>query len=390
MTIDISASINACAAYYGEDGPAMRDYLLAGEARAQAMTNRGPIRFDEDGRLHPDILAAYSEVGFYVFEGAVEAAELADLRADIDDLRNRFPAGSNSQVTTDGRPAMNANNKAPTLLWSKPLSDPFGGTAIAAGLHLVKLYEPQAASDAPVESPFILLGPLQFSPACLRLYAHPKLARVAATINGDDYAPFHETLFIKDPGLGAAVSWHQDGNTHWDSPEFDEGIHGFNFMTQLFHSTAVNGVWALPGSHKVGKLDIAELVESAGSERLPEAVPMLAGPGDVIISNRQLLHGSFANTGLEPRLSINTGFHRRSSVLDVKGAGIHSEAVVYDKNHIEQRSQIMGIAVNARREKFPEEETFTSSAVDPSLPQHQWSPEAMNAIQDYNLLDLSI
>lgn len=390
MTRTNPKSIDACAAHYGADQDAMREYLLQGEERALQLPNRGPIKFDAHGQLDQSILDAYSEYGFYVFEGVVANDELSDLRADVQNMMTQFPQNSNSQVTISGEPAVNANNLAPTLLWSKPLSDPFGGTAIAAGRHQVKLFEPTAATDAPEEAPFILLGPLQFSQACLRMYAHPQLLRVAAAINGADFAPFHETLFFKQPGLGAAVSWHQDGNTHWDNPDFDEGIHGFNFMTQLYTSTAVNGVWAVPGSHKVGKLDINELVAEAGSERLPAAVPMLCDAGDVIISNRQLLHGSFANTGFEPRITLNTGFHRRSSVLDVKGAGIHSEAVIYDQEHIEKRSRVMGLAVNARRQRYPEETPFTSSSIDPSKPEFQWQPAVMKEIQDYNLLDLSI
>ena len=40
------------------------------------------------------------------------------------------------------------------------------------------------------------------------------------------FCPVREALFIKDPGIGAAVSRHQDGVTHWDSDDFDEDIHG--------------------------------------------------------------------------------------------------------------------------------------------------------------------
>ena len=127
--------------------------------------------------------------------------------------------------------------------------------------------------------------------------------------------------------MGAAVSWHQDGVTHWDNPDFDEDIHGFNFMAQVYGSTAVNGVWILPGSHKVGKLDIKALVNKAGIERLEGAVPIVCNPGDVVICNRQLLHGSFPNCGLEPRLTVNFGFHRRSSVLGVRGGGVHSDGM---------------------------------------------------------------
>src|SRR3990167_2752271 len=38
---------------------AMADYSRAGEARALALGNRGPIRFDAGGRLDPAILDAY-------------------------------------------------------------------------------------------------------------------------------------------------------------------------------------------------------------------------------------------------------------------------------------------------------------------------------------------
>ena len=79
MFQDISASIDACAAHYGEDADNVRAYLLDGQARAAALPNRGPLRFETDGSIHRDILAAYSEFGFYIFEGVISAKELADI-----------------------------------------------------------------------------------------------------------------------------------------------------------------------------------------------------------------------------------------------------------------------------------------------------------------------
>ena len=66
---DISESIEACAARYGEQADAMREYLLAGQAEALALDNRGPIEFDASGKLAQHILEAYSKYGFYVFTG---------------------------------------------------------------------------------------------------------------------------------------------------------------------------------------------------------------------------------------------------------------------------------------------------------------------------------
>ena len=388
--IDISESIEACASHYGEQADAMRTYLLEGQAAALALPNRGPLRFSESGALADEIRAAYSEYGFYVFENVLSAEELDDIKADLDAMRAQFPTGPESQVNAAGEPALGADAKALTLVWSKPLGDPLGGTELANGRHQVKMFEPEADAEAPPAAPFILLGSLQFSDACLRTYAHPELLKVTESINGPDFAPFNEALFIKEPGIGAAVSWHQDGVTHWDSPDFDEDIHGFNFMAQVYGSTAVNGVWVLPGTHKQGKLDIKALVAESGSERLEGAVPIVCNPGDVVMCNRQLLHGSFPNCGFEPRITVNFGFHKRSSVLGVMGGGIHSDAQVFDEEIVARRSRAIGYAIDARKQRFPDETPYDYQPLAAAANDYRWDESARADLKDYNLDDLSI
>lgn len=386
----ISKSIELCASHYGSDADAMRDYLLTGQQNALQLDNRGPLTFNADGSLSTHIREAYRKYGFYVMTGVIGEQELDDIRVDLDNMYQRFAVDSSSSVTKTGEPALGVGHKAPNLIWSKPLSDPLGGTAIANGRHQVKLFEPKAAADAPAEAPFLMLGSLQFSQACLRAYAHPELLAVAADVNGADFAPFHEGLFLKEPGLGAAVSWHQDGDTHWDNPDFDEEIHGFNFMLQVYGSTAVNGVWVVPGTHKQGKIDIKALIAEAGSERIQGAIPLICDAGDVVICNRQLVHGSFANTGFERRITVNAGFHRRSSVLNVMGAGIHSEAVVYDADFIKERTKVLGYAIEARKARFPDENPYDYKLHRGSRDQFEWSDSVMDKLKDYNLRDLSI
>ena len=387
---DISKSIEACAARYGEQAAAMRDYLVAGQDAALALDNRGPIEFDASGKLAQHIQDAYSTYGFYVFTGVLTEEECEDIEADMVALKASFPVAPDSTVDAEGRPALGSDSLTPHLVWSKPLGDPLGGTQLANGRHQIKMFEPEAAADTPLASPFILLGSLRFSDACLRTYGHPELLRVAEAINGEDFAPFNEALFIKEPGIGAAVSWHQDGVTHWDSPDFDENIHGFNFMAQLYGSTAVNGVWVLPGSHKMGKIDIADLVSSSQSERIEGAVPLVCDRGDVVICNRQALHGSFPNSGFEPRLTVNFGFHKRSSVLGVKGGGIHSDAQVFDDEIIARRSRVLGYAIAARKERFPEESAYEYKPFTDRSLSFVWDDAARADIHDYNRDDLSI
>ena len=380
----------ATSADYGREETSMQAYLRAGERRAAELGNRGPIRFDASGRLAPDIVEAYWRCGFYVFEGALRQEELADIEADVKDILDRLPREKGAALDKHGRPALAADCKAPTLFWSKPLGDPFGGTALANGRHPVKMFEPTAAADAPKEVVYLILGSLQFSEACLRVYGHPGLLRVAAAINGEDFVPFNEALFIKEPGRGASVAWHQDGTTHWDSPAWDQGVHGFNFMAQLYGCTAANGVWVVPGSHKLGKIDIASLVAKAGSERLPDAVPMIARPGDVAITNRQSLHGSFANTSKDWRVTVNFGFHRRKSVLGVQGGGVHNAAAIYDADRIRERARLIGYGIDARRQRFPDETPYVYKPHAEAGLSYRWDDTARAGIKDYNLLDLSI
>ena len=386
----MSTSATAAKVDYGPDEAAMQVYLREGEQRANRLGNRGPIRFNADGTLHEDIMEAYSRHGFYIFEAVLKHDELQDIEADLFDILERLPTQEGSTVDAKGRPALGADCEAPTLFWSKPLGDPLGGTDLANGRHPVKMREPVPAPGAPQDIVYLMLGTLQFSDAFLRVYGHPQLLAVAAAINGEDFTPFTEGLFIKEPGRGASVAWHQDGVTHWDNPSWDQGIHGFNFWAQLYGSTAANGVWIVPGTHRLGKADIKEMVAKAGSERLPEAVPVVCNPGDVAISNRQLVHGSFANTSEEWRVTVLSGFHRRSSVLGVKGGGVHNAPAVYDANRIHTRSRLIGYAIDARRQRFPEETPFAYQPFVESGETYLWNEEAKAGLKDYNLLDLSI
>ena len=79
---DFNKSIEACASYYGDEAEAVRTYMNEGLKAALDLPNRGPIRFNDDGSLHQDIVNAYSEYGFYVFEGVIDEQELADIEAD--------------------------------------------------------------------------------------------------------------------------------------------------------------------------------------------------------------------------------------------------------------------------------------------------------------------
>jgi ectoine hydroxylase-related dioxygenase (phytanoyl-CoA dioxygenase family) len=128
----------------------------------------------------------------------------------------------------------------------------------------------------------------------------------------------------------------------------------------------------------------------AGSDRLPDAVPLICNPGDVAITNRQCLHGSFANTSSDWRVTINFGFHQRASVLGVTSGGIHNVRAHYDAERIRERSRLIGYAISARQQRFPDETPFIYQPHAQAGEQFDWNPEMMAQLKDYNLLDLGI
>ena len=374
---------------YGPDEPAMARYRAEGEKRALALGNHGPIRFDEAGNLDPAILDAYSRCGFYIFEGVLKEDELEDIERDVADMLERAPVTKDATVDCKGRPALGVGCEARNISWVRPLSDPIGGTDGAHGRHPVKMTAPVPPKEAPEYVVQLILGSLQFSDACLRVSGHPQLLAVAEAINGEDFTPFNEAVWIKHPGLGSSVAWHQDGWTHWDRPDLDEGTHGFNFMAQLYGCNATNGLWVVPGSHR-RKADIKAMVGAAGSDRLPEAVPVICKPGDVAICSRQAIHGSFANTSPDVRVTINFGFHRRKSVLGVKSGGVHSPVAVYDENYIRRRSRLIMYAIDARRQQFPVEKPYVYKPFAGQEDRYVWTPDVTADLKDYNLQDLGI
>ena len=363
-------------------------FMAQGAFRARALDNRGPFKRSPSGTVDPKILDSYWRHGFYIFENVFGEEELNDLRTDIEEILDRLPTNSGSKFDAKGRPALAADCSAKNLYWSKPLGDPWGGTSFGQGRHAAKMFEPTPGRDSPKEIVFLLHGSLQFSDACLRAYGHPDLMAISAAVNGGDFVPLTEGLFIKAPGLGASVAWHQDGITHWDSPDWHQGSHGFNLMGQVYGCTPENGVWVIPGSHKLGRIDIKNKITQAGTIYFPDAVPMVCNPGDVVISNRQLLHGSFANTSDKWRVTVNMGCLPRRSVLGVRGGGIVSPKTIFDDAHIAKRSLPIAYAIDARRQKFPDEVPFV---YEPLTDQNiVWDQEARKSLHDYSLLDISI
>ena len=368
-------------------------YRKAGQVREHSIGNRGPLRFGADGKLHSEILEAFHTHGFFIFEGVIDTEEIASLRCDADVMLERAPVNRNAKVDAQGCPALGINYARLPYRYTKPLADPWGGTDALGGRHPTQMTQPKPMGDAPEDVVFIMYSMCQSMPAGLRLYGHPQLLAVAESINGEDFVPFNDAIFVKQPGLGGSVSWHQDGVTHWESPDWDPGIHGFNFQVQLYPATLGNCLWVVPGSHKRGRIDIKrQIAENGGSEQLPDAVPLVCKAGDVTIVNRQMLHGSFANSSPDLRISLTFGFHRRDSVLGMKAAlAMEDDDIYYDEQRVFERSSVIQVAIDARHQERPTEPRFDYKPFSDIQDDFKFNEETFErVIKNYNTKDLAI
>ena len=117
---------------------------------------------------------------------------------------------------------------------------------------------------------------------------------------------------------------------------------------------------------------------------------MVCEPGDVVMSNRQALHGSFANTSPDKRVTINFGFHRRSSVLNAlvrRG----DEEVIYDGARIYERSRLIALGIDARQQRFPDESRYVYQPLIEEEDANRWNEDTRESIlKNYNLRDLGL
>jgi len=264
--------------------------------------------------LTPDELDHYRACGYVALRNFVADAEIAALRQEIDRLIAHAPVARGTAADTTGSPVAHPRDFA--------FSDGDGAQVLNR-----------------------ISRPLLHSDVVLRSYGHPRLLGAARDLYGDGLVPFAESIVIKLPQRGAPFAWHQDGS-------FKSGAvpeRGVNFGLYLHEAREANGcLFVVPKSHEQGRIDISALIAAPGG-RPRGAIPVEAAPGDVLVHSRNLIHGSFANTSPDPRVTVYFGYHARATV-----AGIYEEA------HIERRRQAIALAVRRRQRSglFPGEVPF--------------------------------
>ena len=124
---------------------------------------------------------------------------------------------------------------------------------------------------------------------------NPALLGHYGQLIGHPFMPIVDSFVCKIPEGDVPVRWHQDppfGDPAWPDthaiPNIDADIY-------LDHSTIANGcVWAIPGHHLVGHVQVENFTEHALFSDVG-AVPIELGPGDVSFHCLSAPHGSAGN-----------------------------------------------------------------------------------------------
>jgi non-heme Fe2+,alpha-ketoglutarate-dependent halogenase len=148
-----------------------------------------------------------------------------------------------------------------------------------------------------------------------RLVRHPMVLDAVEDLIGPDLLVYHLTMWIKEPGDDAFVSWHQDG-TYFGLDPADQHVTAWVALTDSRPETGC--VMTLPGSHRLGQLphtirrDAANLL-SNGQEAIAEvdvtrAVPLVVSAGEFSLHHTHLLHSSAPNRGRDRRIGVGISY----------------------------------------------------------------------------------
>ncbi|MBT5049352.1 MAG: phytanoyl-CoA dioxygenase family protein [Rhodospirillaceae bacterium] len=168
-----------------------------------------------------------------------------------------------------------------------------------------------------------------------KMATQPALLDAVEDLIGPNIMLYHNTVWFKEGGDGAYVSWHQD-NTYFGHDPCEV----LTAWLAITPATIENGCMQfMPGTQKLGQLDLKE-ADIHGSNMLTsgqtadfdptsvEPFPVELQPGECSIHHAFLVHGSLPNNAPDRRMGITFIYHppqlgqigsNRTSALLVRG-----------------------------------------------------------------------
>jgi ectoine hydroxylase-related dioxygenase (phytanoyl-CoA dioxygenase family) len=183
--------------------------------------------------------------------------------------------------------------------------------------------------------------------ASLELLGSPQVLAVAESLCGRNFVPTYESMVFKEERDGAPIVWHQDA-VH------PRRYRIFNFDLYLDRSTVQNGALRVLAGWQHQKQDPCQIADRWGWNP-PTATVVEMEPGDVLLHDVMVPHGSPEVEGNSRRRTIYYEFRAAEQILD-EGP--------WDRSWIDRRLRLIPLALEAHAQAFPEAEPFAWSIDD--------------------------
>jgi hypothetical protein len=187
--------------------------------------------------------------------------------------------------------------------------------------------------------------------ASLELLGSPEMLGIAESLAGPNFVPTYESLVFKNTGDGAPIDWHQDA-VH------PRNFRIFNVDVYLDESRKGSGsLRVAPGSHRQ-IVDVCQLQEEYGWDA-PGVVQTELNPGDVLVHDVMLVHGSEATLANKLRRTIYYEFRPAEQIL-AEGP--------WDEAFIDQRLRLVALGLREWRRRNLSAVPFTWNVSDGFAP----------------------
>ena len=177
--------------------------------------------------------------------------------------------------------------------------------------------------------------------ASLELLGDPRVLGIAESLCGQNFVPTYESMVFKQQGDGEQIPWHQDA-VH------PRKYRVFNFDLYLDRSSIGAGALRVVPGTQTKILDVCEVRDQFGWDA-PSVIQVEMEPGDVLLHDVMVLHGSERTAGKALRRTIYYEFRAAEEIL---------EDGPWDEAWIEKRIRLVPLGLNAFARAFPEKEQF--------------------------------
>lgn len=177
--------------------------------------------------------------------------------------------------------------------------------------------------------------------ASLELLGSPYVLEVAESLCGTNFVPTYESMVFKQEGDGEAIRWHQDA-VHPRKQRI------FNYDLYLDRSRADGGALHVVPKSQSQRQDLCTIEKQWGWSP-PGMIVVEMEPGDVLLHDVMVVHGSEQVEGKELRRTIYYEFRAAEEIV---------EDGPWDREWIERRLRLIPPALQHYRATNPDKRQF--------------------------------